>query len=485
MAELNDLICCWRDLFYGQACCFWNCVFCPCVTCFWANTIFCLGCINVYINRSFYKFCCCLCRTLNCCWLYTDKEFPPDSSSLGDIGGDTASTAGGKSDANVIWLRANEFPGAEKMQLFGGTIDARDIRQGQLGDCWLLAAMACVAEHKGAINAVFRSKERNPRGKYTMRLYDGSKEKWVFVTVDDYIPCDKDSWERHGIASPLFTKPNGNELWAMLLEKAFAKLCGGFANIEGGQTIWGIRAMTGDLARQYGQQEDGKGWKGYDFNNLDDPKNKRAHSLRSRAEILDDDMMFEVLFKYNKLKSVLSASSSSGEQGLVKGHAYSILDVRRVNSGMLGVGGKNFRMVKIRNPWGRSEWQGDWSDRSKLWQEYSRVKDALGHEDVNDGSFWMCWEDYCKHWKQVGVVHRSIDINTVRLSVKDDTCLAPCKGCLLGCLRYWFCCQGIQRLYCPHHSSDETIEVGTGWFGCLRRRKRSGSGYSTLERETE
>lgn len=48
-----------------------------------------------------------------------------------------------------------------------------------------------------------------------MRLFDVTMNEWRIITVDDNIPT------RGG--KPLFAKPNGKELWVVLLEKAFAK----------------------------------------------------------------------------------------------------------------------------------------------------------------------------------------------------------------------------------------------------------------------
>jgi len=36
------------------------------------------------------------------------------------------------------------------------------------------------------------------------------------------------------------------------------------------------------------------------------------------------------------------------------------------------------RLVKIKNPWGvGSEWQGEFSDNSKLWDQYPKLKEEL------------------------------------------------------------------------------------------------------------
>jgi hypothetical protein len=54
------------------------------------------------------------------------------------------------------------------------------------------------------------------------------------------IPCDPKNGE------PLFAKPVGSEAWVMLLEKAFAKYCGSYTALEGGQTLWALEALTGE-----------------------------------------------------------------------------------------------------------------------------------------------------------------------------------------------------------------------------------------------
>lgn len=54
-------------------------------------------------------------------------------------------------------------------------------------------------------------------------------------------------------------------------------------------------------------------------------------------------------------KDDIEAKLSSG---LVKGHAYSVTGAARVP-----LKGKEQTLVRIRNPWGQKEWNGDWSDK--------------------------------------------------------------------------------------------------------------------------
>ena len=56
-----------------------------------------------------------------------------------------------------------------------------------------------------------------------MRLYDCALRKKVDVVIDDSIPCHRGSRE------PLYAQHKGNEMYILLLEKAFAKFCGSYA----------------------------------------------------------------------------------------------------------------------------------------------------------------------------------------------------------------------------------------------------------------
>jgi hypothetical protein len=62
-------------------------------------------------------------------------------------------------------------------------------------------------------------------------------------------------------------------------------------------------------------------------------------------------------------------------------HAYSVL--RAVEC-------KEKKFVVVRNPWGKSEWTGRWSDGSKEWtREWLEVLPTLGHTFGDDGQFVM------------------------------------------------------------------------------------------------
>jgi len=76
--------------------------------------------------------------------------------------------------------------------------------------------------------------------------------KWKEIIVDDSIPVN--SFDK----KPAFTSHNGNELWVMLLEKAYAKCFKGYLNVDAGMTLEALRDLTGAPTEMFDPTKDDK-----------------------------------------------------------------------------------------------------------------------------------------------------------------------------------------------------------------------------------
>ena len=74
-------------------------------------------------------------------------------------------------------------------------------------------------------------------GIYRLSLYIAGR--WRTVTIDDYIPCLP-------FGTPFFAEIQGsNSIWLSIIEKAFAKIFGGYKYLDGGSAIEALRMLTG------------------------------------------------------------------------------------------------------------------------------------------------------------------------------------------------------------------------------------------------
>jgi len=85
------------------------------------------------------------------------------------------------------------------------------------------------------------------------------------------------------------------------------------------------------------------------------------------------NLFWEILKSADSRKFTLFASSlghgeDENESGLISGHAYSVMSIHEVQGN-----GELVRLLKLRNPWGRVEWNGIWSDNSDMWTPELRV----------------------------------------------------------------------------------------------------------------
>ena len=53
-----------------------------------------------------------------------------------------------------------------------------------------------------------------------------------------------------------------------------------------------------------------------------------------------------------------------------------------------------FRLIRLRNPWGRFSWKGDWSDDSDKWNTIAaRTKQEMMPHGSGLGVFWISLSD--------------------------------------------------------------------------------------------
>ena len=228
-----------------------------------------------------------------------------------------------------------------------------------------MSCLSVLAEHEDRIKRLFVSQTVNEYGIYSMKICKNGE--WREVVIDDRIPC--------ALGSPAFSRSNGDELWVLLLEKAWAKLHNSYERIEAGFAEHVLRDFTGA------------------------PTQVLSH---------DDDELWETLLECEKKRYLMAASAGTTKasktllesMGLIGNHSYGILDIRPIQ--ILDEQSDEIideKLIKLRNPWGDFEWTGDWSDNSSNWTD--PLKKQLGWTSEDDGTFWMSFNDFCHYFSRV------------------------------------------------------------------------------------
>ena len=331
---------------------------------------------------------------------------------------------------------------AEGYELFQNGIEASDINQGQLGDCYFLAALAALAEDQGFIEAMVLDKGYRTFG---VRLFHWGRP--IIQWVDDRFPVD------HG--KPVFSHSAEKELWVLLMEKAYAKTYGTYGNIASGLPSDALTDLTGSPVTS---METVYAWNGQIWEDM--TKNTGSsgacvscasisgspirrlltfgleryfwrllrmlyvclHRVPYVSCVLD---LFYCIYTYIRFAIFWLAGTIDGLcggcftaihvllcttfVGLVPGHAYSVLEVK--GEGLT-------KLVKLRNPWGKTEWQGFYGDNSWCWSLRSGLAEDLGIVHEDDGSFWMHLNDFCCYFDRVDTCHMLPEVKSKRVTGK-------------------------------------------------------------------
>ncbi|KAK3328384.1 hypothetical protein B0T19DRAFT_189622 [Cercophora scortea] len=287
--------------------------------------------------------------------------------------------------------RVTEIFDEPKFYIDGPT--ANDVRQGRDGDCWLMAALCTLSNKPGLIEKICVAHDKDV-GVYGFVFHrDGG---WVSEIIDDKLyltkpdydeaiadginierilwedrerPDSEESYRRiyQSNSGALYFAQceHPNETWLPLLEKAYAKAHGDYAAIEGGFTGEGIEDLTGGVT-----------------------------SGLFTTDILDKEYFWkEELMKVNQqflfgCSTGLWGRGFGNRKGILEGHAYSV---------MRAVEMEGERLLLLKNPWGKGEWHGPWSDGSKEWTP--EWLQRLNHRFGDDGAFWISYKDLLRKYQ--------------------------------------------------------------------------------------
>ncbi|XP_029375094.1 calpain-2 catalytic subunit-like [Echeneis naucrates] len=304
--------------------------------------------------------------------LFVDNTFPPDNRSLGDL-----PNLSRWQEDEVEWLRPAEIlkrqNNRDEPTFCMKGASRFDFSQGMVGNCWFLAAISSLTFQKHLMAQVVPMDQsfKNYAGIFHFRFWRFGR--WVEVVIDDHLPT---------INNQLLSvrSKGGNEFWVPLLEKAYAKVCGSYADMNAGLPSEACKDFSGGVNMTYELGE--------------------AHTAGH------DEKLWLQLSRATGCKSMICCGTApkGGElvntvahTGLVDAHAYSVTAVTEVE-----YYGSKEQLVRIMNPWGKTEWNGKWSDKSDVWERV-RQEDREKCFDRDDGEFWMALEDFCHYFNMVSI----------------------------------------------------------------------------------
>ncbi|GMH77728.1 hypothetical protein TrST_g7574 [Triparma strigata] len=303
--------------------------------------------------------------------VFVDSEFKPTAASCyTEI---DQPPAGMPPASSIEFLRPADFC-PDKPVLFTDGALKNGIRPGSISNKWFLSALAMVSSNMSYIQNLFVHTGQESHGRYCVRFF--KEGTWVNAVIDDQFAFNK-------LHQPLFCQgADKNEIWAMMVEKAYAKIHGGYEHISKphGDIEYALKDLTGGNAVAVDTTKDpkfmekvaqGKFWIGLKAQ----LKAGVLGASCNQPDVIEGDMPGQ--------EELLD------REGILKGWGYPVLDFVEINE-------KRLKLIKIANPWGVGGFTGDWGNTSPLWEENPDVSRACKKGATGDNAFWMTMNDFVR-----------------------------------------------------------------------------------------
>lgn len=308
-------------------------------------------------------------------------------------------------------------------------MNPNSIRQGALNNCYFLSAIAALAERPDRIKSLFLSNETNAPGIFAIKLcLDG---KWTQIIVDDFFPCDS----KKGF--PCFSYSKDGSLWINILEKCYAKAKGSYSALESGYYEQTIRELTGAPILILDNSNESL------LANVKEACGKKwiitasAGETEASRELLREVGLIPLhtyiimdIYDLSQLDEISSNNNgnlnSNFNGNIINGSAHNnhnhvnSTNLNASNSQLIFSNSNYDNIVKIKNPWGKNQWIGDWSDYSNLWRDDLKMK--LNY-NLQDNCFYMNFKDFKHYFSKIQIckVHDGYAYNSIQLTQRSNS----------------------------------------------------------------
>ena len=381
---------------------------------------------------------------------WIDPDFGPQPNDRGTgsrksiYGNYGNSQAIGVDIDNIEWYSIKDIN--EDATFFYDGTESNDVMQGALGDCWFISALSIIATKdyllrgefnksilddgkideeeikmmsEGIYPPIFHS--FSTKGIYCFRFFKNFK--WRYVLIDDRLPCFS-VYHQNQTKKLIFAHcRQDNEFWVPLIEKAYAKIHGSYCAIESGCIDDGLVDMTGLISKKILKDNSlltmptkiEELWKMLkDYSSLEfqnEMKTQSGKKVTSKYYTRNKSMI-GCSVEPNGRSRENEVTMQGHKIGIISGHAYSILDVFEIPKPRSKKPRKESRLLRIRNPWGKYEWNGKWCDNSEeviknkeyieeaLKKKYADTSEKIDFTK-NDGAFLMRFSDFRKMFNNI------------------------------------------------------------------------------------
>ena len=289
-----------------------------------------------------------------------DDLFPPENNSLKG----RYELPLGKE--KIEWKSADKIWGDE-ISIFGETISENDIKLGMVKDAYFVAAIKALIQFPSMIIQLFKTMSL-PKDDSGIQIFLKIEGVWTIYIIDNYFPVSKETGETIFCDSP--TK----NLWAVLLEKAWAKANFGYGNIVKGLTSEVFNALTPFITIP-----------------INVPKE-------------DSESLWESIKVVEKNNCIMTATVKEGtpgieDVGLIPNYSFIFVSTDEKTY----KNHTNIKLVKMWNPFDEGQWTGDYSPNSEVWKEdLIKLFDFKGASE--DGTFLISFDDLRLYFRLINIL---------------------------------------------------------------------------------